>query len=427
VKLQLSLHQIATIITASNACDSSEMIESIAFDSRKISNPSATLFFALQGEFRDGHSFIKDAYSKGIRNFVIREKIIETDFPDAIFLQVVDTLKSLQQLATFHRNQFKIPLVAITGSVGKTTVKEWIYHLISDQFQVVRSPKSYNSQLGVALSLLEMNENHQIALIEAGISKPTEMHSLAEMIRPTIGIFTALGSAYTSNFDSPAHQLAEQLSLFNTCQQTFVPSSIQLDETQKVSLHAEFVTQDFAATLLASSPYQDKASRENLRMALAVAMHLGITEANLYAKIKTLPRLALRMETFDGIQGNLIINDSYNLDLDALNQSLEYQISIANGRKRVAIIATEMLSEEKKDALKKTIEKYQLDGLYLVDQPTEIPLQEIQHSVVLIKGTRVSQSQKIAAKLQLKKHKTRVEIDFSAVKHNLIYFRSLTQ
>ena len=427
MKINLSIEAFADIIGANLENENHEIIQLIAFDSRKISNPSNTAFFAFQGEFRNGHDFIQDAYSKGIQTFVVDKKFNTSGFPNATFLFVEDPLIALQKLAKFHRLKFNYPIVAITGSVGKTIVKEWIYHLISGEKKVIRSPKSYNSQIGVALSLLSLDENADLAIIEAGISKPGEMQLLKQMIEPTIGIFTAFGSAHRTNFESPEQHLNEKLALFENTNPTFIHESIQLQKIVLEKVHGQMVENQNFNSFLKQSPFQDKASLDNLALCIAFALEIGISKNTISDRIKDLPRLALRMETFDGINENLIINDTYNLDLDALSQSLEFQVSIANGKKRVAILAIESLNEIQQIEVQHTLDKFKLDEVFFISNENLPSFDQIQQSVVLIKGTRVSQLQKIARLFQLKKHKTRVEIDFSAVKNNLNYFRSLTK
>ncbi len=427
MKINLSIRSFAEAIDAVFSGDNPQVIDAVAFDTRKISNPEKMAFFALSGSFRDGHDFIPEAYEKGIRVFVVRKDFKSDAFENATFLRVENTLEALQKLAAFHRSQLTYPVVGITGSVGKTTVKEWIYHLISGEKKVVRSPKSYNSQLGVALSLLEMNAQHDIALIEAGISQPSEMKALQQMIQPDLGIWTAFGRAHAENFESEKQHLSEKLELFKDCSKTWYNQAIHLSEKQSAQINGIAVDPQNYKEFLALSPFQDKASIENLSIAIAFALSLDIRKEVIFNRIQSLPRLALRMETFDGIQGNLIINDTYNLDLDALTQSLEYQLSIANGKKRVAIIASESLSAHQQKELDQKLADFKLDGIYHLGKEETPPLEVIRNSVVLIKGTRASQLQRIAALFQLKKHKTRVEIDFSAVRANLDYFRSLTK
>lgn len=427
MKINLSIEAFAGVIGARLENENHEIIQLIAFDSRKISNPSNTAFFAFQGEFRNGHDFIQNAYNKGIKTFVIEQKFDARNFPNATFLFVENPLIALQKLAKFHRSKFNYPIVAITGSVGKTIVKEWIYHLISGEKKVIRSPKSYNSQIGVALSLLALDETADLAIIEAGISKPGEMQLLKEMIEPSIGIFTAFGSAHRSNFESTDQHLSEKLALFENTYPTLIHESIELSQNNLEKIHGKLVEKENFKSFLEHSPYQDKASLDNLSLCIAFALEIGISEKIISERIKDLPRLALRMETFDGINENLIINDTYNLDLDALSQSLEFQLSIANGKKRVAILAVDALNEKQKIEVQNTLDKFKLDEVVFVSKENIPSFDKIHQSVVLIKGTRSSQLQKIARLFQLKKHKTRVEIDFSAVKNNLNYFRSLTK
>lgn len=395
------------------------VIESVVFDTRKILNPSGSAFFALEGQFRNGHDFISQAYQLGVRCFVVSQKPDFSAYPEAQFLLVENTLTALQLLAKIHRNQFHYPVIGITGSIGKTIVKEWIYHCISDKLSVVRSPKSYNSQLGVALSLLEMNENHELALIEAGISQAGEMELLQQMIQPTIGIFTALGSAHEQNFASKEEQLKEKMLLFKSCETILVEEHIPVtDERVKVVKTADYLP------FLALSPFQDKASLQNLALVLAVVEVLGINLNAIEAKIKSLPRLALRMETFEGINGNTIINDAYNADLDALVQSLEYQLSLAGGKLRSAIIGVDGLSETQISTIKQKMEPFRLQQTFFVGENETPPIDELQNQVVLIKGTRVGAIQRIAGLFRLKRHKTRIEINLSAVKANLSFWRS---
>jgi Alr-MurF fusion protein len=397
------------------------LIQQVSFDTRKISNPISTLYFALKGDFRDGHDFIKDAYLKGVRSFCVSKKEDFSNFSEANFFFVSDTLKALQKLAKHHRSQFNFPIIAITGSVGKTTVKEWLYHFLSDDFHIVRSPKSYNSQIGVALSLFELDERYNLAIIEAGISKAGEMKHLEEMIVPTIGVFTAFGKAHQHNFTSKEEHLVEKERLFKNCNLTFVQSYIDVKENynyQKVDIK-EF------EHLLIHSPFQDKASHENIAICIALAKHFNLENETIINRIKSVQRLALRMETFDGKNGNIIINDSYNADLDALKQSLEYQKSIANKQKRTAIIGVKGLSEKQIAQIKQECLTFNLDKLILLSELfNEFDADSIQNQVILIKGSRASEMQKIASKFRLKKHQTRIEINLSAIKNNLTFWRN---
>ncbi len=401
------------------------VIHRVAYDTRKLSVTDQTVFFALSGNYRDGQTFLEEAYRKGVRYFVVSATVDLAQFPEACFFVVNSSLEALQKLATFHRNQFSLPVFIITGSVGKTMVKEWLYHLLSSTKKIVRSPKSFNSQLGVALSLLEINDTHEMALIEAGISELNEMQSLVQMIQPTYGIFTAFGRAHAHNFESKEIHLSEKLSAFKSCKITWISNDIILNESQLNAIHGEVNNAYSTKELVDLIPFNDSVSKRNIELVISVASHFEKNSELLKERIKTLPRLALRMETFEGINQTTIINDSYNLDVDALVQSLEYQLSISANIKRVAIIATTGFSDVQIEEIKSIISSFKLDAVYFLDEVTQVPVHEISDATVLIKGTRTAHLQKFVRLFQLKKHKTTLEIDLSAVKHNVEVYRSL--
>ena len=426
MNLQFTYQDFLTAISPKEVINPASNIEinSVAYDSRKLLPNSTAVFFALNGGNRSGVSFLADAYKKGVRIFVIPSTVNIDYLSDTTYFIVKDTLNALQSLAKFHRANFKIPIVAITGSVGKTTIKEWSYHLLKQHFKVVRSPKSYNSQLGVAISLLEINSTHEIALIEAGISRPNEMSSLLDMIQPTIGIFTSFGSAHAYAFSSMKEHLLEKILLFKTSKTTYFSDSILLESVEKQNINGiEVDTESTIAPFIKSIPYQDTASKQNVALAISLAKYFKVEDESIHQNLVDLPRLALRLETFDGINGSTIINDTYNLDIDALIHSLEYQRSIASTKRKVAIIATAFLDEKYVTQIKEIIASYQLDEVYYLDTAFyELPI--IENSVILIKGSRKSNLEKIIRKFQLKKHKTRLEISLTAIKENLNLLRS---
>ena len=398
-------------------------IHSIAFDTRKIADGNSVLFFALTGEFRNGHAFIEEAYKKGVRQFVVSESIDVSTYQNSTFIQVENTLWALQEIAKNHRSKFKYPIVGITGSVGKTMVKEWIYHFLFSKFRVIRSPKSFNSQLGVALSILELHDNADIALIEMGISKPQEMTRLEEIVNPTYGIFTSFGSAHKENFQTAEQHLEEKLSAFKDCKTTFYHSSIELNSNQIEKIHGIEVNESNLKDIKSILPFQDKISIHNLSLVLAFAKFLNLSADELKSKAKSLPHLAMRMEVFEGINGNTIINDTYNLDIDALNYSLEYQLTLAEDLKRVVIIGLDEEADNKKEAITKIIDSFKPEKIiYLKDN--EPITEEIKNSIILIKGSRKADMQKIASQFRLKKHKTFLEVDLNALRNNLSVFKS---
>lgn len=403
--------------------EASFVLDQVSYDTRKLVDGENTVFFALTGEFRDGHTFLESAYAKGIRTFVVSEKVNLEAFPHAHFIQVKNTLFALQELARFHRNKFQFPVIAITGSAGKTTVKEWLYHLLSPSLRVSRSPKSYNSQLGVALSLLELHAENDLALIEVGISKPGEMERLAEIVQPTIGVFTSFGRAHEENFKTSEEHLSEKLKLFPSTQKTFYPNSIVLSTEQNKLIHGVALKPENFKKELALVPFEDQASISNALIAIALAKLLLEDSKVLKERIPTLPQLALRMETFEGINGNTIINDTYNLDLDALTHSLEYQIRVAGKRKRVVIIGLDEDNTFRKEEVEKIVKMYAPDQVHIIGN-NEALKRTFEDSVILIKGTRKADMQRLARQFRLKNHKTFVEIDLSAIRQNIMVFKN---
>ncbi|MFM7684049.1 MAG: alanine racemase [Bacteroidota bacterium] len=420
MKLTLLYDEFCQSIIGEHLCGPQHfIIDKVVYDSRKIATSEGQAFFALKGDFRDGNDFLNDAYRKGIRIFVISE-IPNKPHKNAAYILVQDTLVALQNLAAQHRNKFKYPVIAITGSNGKTTVKEWLYHLLSDKMRIIRSPKSYNSQLGVALSLLEMHEKADLAIIEAGISKAGEMDALQKMIQPDFGIFTSFGSAHEEGFSSDQKHLEEKLKLFFGCKKTLVSSTIHLSKNQMSQINGVLINSSEYTKELTYFPFTDKPSILSGTLALAASKSLGKLDLE---RVNSLPRLAMRMETFEGRDNSIIINDTYNLDLDALEFSLEYQLAISEGKKRIVLVGLDEANKHKEQDLIQLLKKFKPDSYQFVFQEQN-PKLDISNAVVLVKGTRKSEMEKLASRLRLKKHKTFVEINLSAIKHNVQVYKS---
>lgn len=418
MKLELSYQELNSIFSTSLP-DSNVRIESVTFDTRKIIRGESSLFIALEGEFRDGHDFVKNAYDKGVRTFIVTDSD-RFDLPDAQFIEVENPLNALQEIARNHRNKFSYPIIAITGSAGKTITKEWLSQILSVKYKVIRSPKSYNSQLGVALSLLELNDSADLAIIEAGISRPEEMALLEKMIQPTYGIVTSIGSAHQENFNSKIDQLNEKLKLFIHSEKIFIHDSIPFEEHDS---RIQLVVTKSYANLLAHMNFDDEISRNNASLVVACAQEFKLTDEEIIDELNALDRVALRLETFDGINNSVIINDTYNLDLDAFRSSLEYQLSLAKGKDRVAIIGTDDHSEEIKSLLEEfePIETHFFNPITIGSLNNVI--ESIHNAVVLVKGKRFMQMERYALRLRAKKHQTYVEIDLNAIKDNIAYFK----
>ncbi len=402
----------------------SAVIDRISFDSRRFVDGSNTAFFALKGEFRDGHDFLEVAYDKGVRIFVVSDTVDVSSYPHAHFVRVKNTLEALQDLAAYHRSRFSYPIIAITGSAGKTTVKEWIYHLLSPELRIIRSPKSYNSQLGVALSLLELHADCDLALIEAGISKTGEMERLEKMIQPTYGVFTSFGRAHEENFTTVEAHFEEKIKLFGSCKHTFISESIRMEDSTKKSIHGDSLSANGFKNELALLPWTDSVSATNALTALAFAKAFSSAYPDVVERIPSLPRLAMRMELFDGINGNTIINDTYNLDLDALTHSLDYQLRIAGDRQRVVLVGLDDDNAFRKEEVTQAIQAYAPD-YFVVLKKDETFHETFSNALILIKGTRQADMQRLAKQFRLKNHKTFVEIDLSIVRENVMQYKSL--
>ena len=423
MKLNLTFDEFCLAINGQHLHGSKEeIIQQIQFDTRKIYPLPNQAFFALKGSYRNGHDFITDAYKKGVRTFVVSEPKLP-ELRDATFIFVKDTLLALQDLAYYHRKKFTYPIIGITGSVGKTTVKEWLFHLLSDKYRIVRSPKSFNSQLGVALSLLNLHEDCDLAIIEAGISKPGEMEALERMIQPTIGILTSVSKAHEDNFPSYEVHLTEKMALFKNVQTTVLGSGFLISKEQMRSIKAYEPTIGEFAKELHLLPFQDRGSSSSALLAIATAKILKGLDIQ---KIATLPRLAMRLETFEGRENSIIINDTYNLDLDALKLSLEYQLALAEGKKRIVIVGLEEDWKHLESKIRATIDDFKPDLLVFSSKP-KIADAELKDAIVLVKGTRGAKMEKIARSFKLKQHKTEVIYNLSAIKHNLSVFKNQLQ
>lgn len=409
MKLGITYQELNTIYRG-HLQNKENVIDSVIYDTRKIISGANSLFFAIKGSFRDGHTFIPKAYEKGVRVFVV-ESLPDISPEDAQFICVPNSLTALQELATYHRKKFTYPVVAITGSAGKTIVKEWLAQVLSSKYRVIRSPKSYNSQLGVALSLLELTAACDVAVIEAGISEPNEMERLQQMILPTHGIFTSLGSAHADNFKNREEQLNEKLKLFEGASQLIAHESIKIapSDTIRVVQNKKYLS-DFRNVL----DIEDSVRVSNAALVLEMAMALGMSKKETLEQLSKVENIALRSETFEGINNSLIINDTYSMDLDAFRSSLEYQVSLAKNRRRIVVI-DEKVDQSKIDDI---LANYQPIDVYFVDAEAPI-VENCEDSVVLIKGLRSSAMERHAAQYRIKKHQTYLEINLDAIRKNI--------
>lgn len=451
------------------------IIQNLIYDTRKIVNAETGLFFALVNR-RDGHEFIMDAYSKGIRNFVLQDDFQqELVLQDANILWVADTFLALQAIAGHQRMKFKSPVLGITGSNGKTIVKEWLFQLLSPEYKIYRSPKSYNSQLGVALSLWELNDQYNFAIIEAGISEVGEMAKLQQMIKPTHGILTNIGVAHKEGFDSKEQKIAEKLKLFTDAEvliypkkyleHIYMPSqiykfawgeddscqlevySVKKEEDQATLLSLCFSRQFFTVKI----PFVDQASIENAISCIAVMITFGYDFKTIAERIATLQPMEMRLELKKGKHNSSIIDDSYSNDLVAMQIALDFLKQQKQNQRKVLILSdipgVRLHDEKSINKLKRLIIDSDLTDLIFIGPilnqlsaqfslpVTSYPdtasfIEDFKHieysnATILIKGARDYHFEQISKRLVAKSHDTILEINLNALEHNLNVYRGL--
>jgi Alr-MurF fusion protein len=402
MKLDLSQAAFCEVIQARSlgtACDLP--LQEVIYDSRKITRSEGVVFFGLNGPKRKGIDFVSDAYQKGIRFFVIEQAPKEIK-SDACYFIVDDVLLALQNLAVFHRQRIKYPILAITGAIGKTTVKEWMYHLLSGQLKVFRSPKSYNSQLGVAISLLELPLDGELALIEAAFTKPGEMQRLRTMIAPNFAVITTKKIGFRHEFGSEEAYLQELQHLTIGCEWV-------LDGD-----HLTDLTSTDSINLIAQIPFKDPVRIHNAQVAITCALQFGNCSIE---AVSQLPKLANRLETFEGINGATLINDSYTLDILAFEGALAFLKSVSKDKQALVCCLLHENQLHLKAEIINLLQSNHIEHFYIwTALPAQLP--EIANQVVLIKGNQ-QLTETLLAKWKSKSHSTVVRYDLSALEHNL--------
>ena len=462
--------------------DKNYIIKDLVYDSRKMQGAENALFFALVTPKNDGHKYIKTLYEQGIKNFVVNTDFADLQrYPNANFIVVANSLRALQDLAKYHRKQFSIPVIGITGSNGKTTVKEWLYQLLCPDNKIVYSPNSFNSQIGVPISVWRMSKDDQIGIFEAGISQPDEMNTLKEIIEPTIGIFTNIGSAHDESFMDIRQKTGEKLNLFRNVEtlifssdhstimeglmRTELPKKIRLfswssrkedadlkiisikKRTKDASIEAIYKEEKIAVTI----PFVDDAAIENIIHCWATMLLLDYSNEIIAERIAKLTPIAMRLEMKQGINRCMIINDTYNSDTNSLQIALDLMNSQHQYQKRTVILSDilqsrsseHLLYAEIANLLKNkniyriigigeaivrqansfTIEKefYKTTNDFFADFDTD----KLDNEIVLVKGARQFNFERISAYLSLKTHETVMEVNLPNLISNLNYYRSL--
>ena len=454
-----------------------EEIHYLLIDSRKVLSSSKSLFFAIKGVRNDGHDHIHSAYEQGIRQFVVEKEIEVKKYPLANFIKVSSSVNALQALAVAHRSMFNYPVIGITGSNGKTIVKEWLYQMLSTKYNCVKNPGSYNSQIGVPLSVWQMNDQHEVGIFEAGISQPGEMVQLQQIIQPTLGLFTNLGSAHNEGFESTRDKLIEKLKLFIQsktliyCSDYEQIANIILEQKsakqewvswgQKTGANVLLKFTNNAGVQISGKygevslklPFDDFASKENLLHCIVVLLHFGFSEAEIQEKINQLQSIPMRLNLKQGINQCQIVDDTYNSDLGGIKIGLDFLDGLNKQKKTLILsdvlqsgLTLEELSNQISLLLKeKGIQKFIGIGFGFHEQHEAINNLPIEkkfylttddfindtdwnhffNEAILIKGARVFQFERIVQLLQKKIHGTVMEINLDAIVHNLNFFRSL--
>ena len=485
--MSLSLDQIVKITRGSLLKTGlSNDVHELAYDSRRITLPHRAAFFALRTAGRDGVDYIDAVYQAGVRTFVVHHDF----FPDkrwfeGSFVAVDDTLRALQDLAAAHRQQFNIPVIGITGSNGKTIVKDWLSWLLEPELRVCRSPKSYNSQLGLAISLWQLEAGDQLGIFEAGISERDEMARLEAIMKPEIGIFTHLGDAHAEHFASPSEKITEKFKLFQNVKRLVVRlddplihqavealqrvnpgvailawsrtpglATYTLMEVVSNGPHTTLQLQHKNQQSRFEIPFNDLASIENAVHCWVLLKQMGYTDEVLAPRFARLPRLEMRMEMKAALNGSTLINDSYSLDLDSLRLALQQLASLQQHPQRWVILsdfdrerrdegdtyqrAADLLREagvnklfavgpalkrHKKhfDALESRF--YETTEQLLADLPSE----QLVNTALLLKGARKFGFERIERQLSLKMHQTVLEVDLDALLHNYRFYRGSIQ
>lgn len=480
--MKYSILKIASILGIKNQNIAEGEISLLLTDSRKLSSPQETLFFAIETKQNDAHKFISDLYGSGVRNFVVTKLFPEwKSFTHVNFLKVTNTLHALQKLAAYHRKQFSIPVIGITGSNGKTIVKEWLYQLLEEDYNITRSPRSYNSQTGVPLSVWEMTENTTLAIFEAGISQPDEMKYLEPVIRPTIGVFTKLGEAHQENFSSQQQKCMEKMELFVNSnvfiyeednkiinqsadrmvlsQKSFcwsrkdpdAPLYIRKTEKngEKTTIHYSFLNFEYSVSI----PFTDEASIENAISCLAVMLYLNVKPGTISERMMKLEPVAMRLDVRQGKNNCTIINDTYNSDINSIKIALDFQQQrkVEQSLKKTLIISdilqTGLLP---KSLYKHVAELVQQSGIekligigHDICENSEVftvrekhffrstedfirsnTWKEFENELILLKGARRYHFEQINELLEQRIHETVLEVDLDALVHNFNFYKS---
>ncbi len=475
--IDISVEQLSTIVGGKvlQSADSDTVIKQLILDSRKLMAPAGAVFFAIDGKHHDGHAHIEELFNKGVRIFIIEKNIPLAKIPGSTVILVGSSVAALQACAAYRRAQVTIPVIAITGSNAKTIVKEWLSQVLSTEYSIVKSPRSYNSQIGVPLSVWALNERHTIGIFEAGISTTNEMQALQKIIRPNIGIFTNIGSAHDEGFHNRQEKIREKLKLFSACDaliyckdQEEVDAEIRsagipvfdwslkgkatveysIIEKDSIQTKIKVLVKDTAGVF--DLPFVDEASVENALHVTTTLFYLGYSVQEAARKVQLLLPLEMRLALKEANNGCYVIDDSYNNDLAGLSIALDFLEHVKQSEIKTVILSdvlesgldSAVLYKEvaanltaarvhRVIAIGKQIQELKKSYTGKADYYTttedflkDLPKFKFQKEVILVKGARVFQFEKIVSQLQHKVHETVLEINLDALIHNLNVYRS---
>lgn len=471
--MNYTAQQIAEITHSQLIGDGTQLVKNIAFDSRTIYSTKNTAFIAIRTHQNNGEKYIASAVEKGISIIIAEKQLFESE--SIVWLITDNTIDFLQKLARHHLQQFSLQTIGIAGSNGKTIVKEWLYQSLCNDFSVVKSPKSFNSQIGLPLSLLQINAEHQVGIFEAGISQPNEMHRLENIFSPKIGILTHIGSAHIANFESEEQLIDEKLQLFSKSKLLFFNGDNQLVFNKIKQIYSsktlisygfephndikiisdwndrqkDISVQYFDEVITFPAQQRDAATLSNALAVIAVLKHFGFENEIIIEKLNQLKSVEMRLESAIGVRNNLIINDSFNLDLDSLKIAFQF-IKEYNKSEKVLVL-TDFVEGKDLDSLYDMVamltNEQNFDKVFLIGQEISkrrllfhsetftfsntneliknLNLNKIENSLILLKGARKFEIEKLKSLLELQKHDTVLEVNLNAVLHNINVHKSL--
>lgn len=468
--MKYSTGELSGITGAHVIGDKNVVVETIEFDSRSIYSSANTAFIAISTKHNTGQKFISSAIEKGVK--IIISECQSENIPHVTWLIVEDSIAFLQKLASFHLKRFHLKSIGITGSNGKSIVKEWLYQSVQSSFKTVKSPKSYNSQIGLPLSILQTEDFHELGIFEVGISQPGEMQKLSEIFSPQIGVLTHIGTAHSANFESESQLISEKIKLFKNSHTIIFNGDHAEVRTQIKSLYADrilisygfHVNNDVFIQEIPQNPaheievtvrgakwsfpakQRDEATISNVLSIITLLTVLGFEKEEIIHKINQLRAVEMRLESLDGLRNNLLINDSYNLDLDSLK--IAFQFIKQYNKPAKTLIITDFLEAKDADVYKKVEQMVNFQGFKKVfavgqeisqlnftaetfrfDSTAELlespALRQLEDELILLKGARRFELEKVKNLLELQKHDTILEVNLNSILHNINIHKNL--